>query len=127
MYQPEGLRRLWEIVTGEADDSLQGGTLVVSDGTQEASVTIDEFPYVQVFDGQGDGTSPGGEAPRGTARLSISATFGSDVANFTWAERRVVTREGVVLDIEAEDGGRKAPGSEWTLYVELDLLPTDVG
>lgn len=122
MYTSEGLRRLLEIVTGEVDDSLKDGTLVVSDGTNEAAITIGEFPFVQVFDD--DTIAPEGEErpPNGTVRLSLDATFGSDVANFEWVERRVVTREGVVLDIEREDGGRKAPGAEWTLYVELDLV-----
>lgn len=125
MYTTEGLRRLFEIATGEVDDSLKGGTLVVSDGTNEASITISDFPYVQVFDADSINTMPEGEdrPPVGTVRLSLDATFGSDVANFEWAERRVVTREGVVVDIEREDGGRKAPGAEWTLYVELDMRP----
>lgn len=114
MYEPEGLQRLFEIVTGQSEDSLVGGAIVVSDGTNEASMVIDEWPWPSVLED-------------GTVRLSITATFGGDVANFSWAERRVATKEGVVLDRVTQDFGRKVAGQEWVAQVDLDLKPLPDG
>lgn len=109
MLTPEGLVRVWEIAVGEQNDSLKGGRITVSDGQQSASATIDEFPFVHVNE-------------QGEAVLNVSATFGPDQANFAWAETRVETREGQVIDRTTESGGAKAAGQEWTVSLELALV-----
>lgn len=111
MWTTEGFQRLFEIATGQSEDSFVGGRIVVTDGTQEASVVIDEWPWATTVEEDGDTFT----------RLSVSARFESDVANFVWAERRVVTKEGVIIDRVTKDFGRKAPGAEWTMQVDLDL------
>lgn len=111
MLTAEGLERIWTILIGEHDDSLKGGSIVVSDGEQSASATIDEFPFARTDEETGETT------------LTVSATFGSDQANFAWVETRVETREGVVLDRTTDGAGSKAAGSEWTVTVDLVLTP----
>lgn len=111
MLTPEGLARIWDIVVGEQQDSLKGGTIVVSDGQQSAAVTIDEFPFVH------------SDQDTGQTTLTVSATFPSEQANFAWSETRVETREGVVVDRTTESAGTKASGSEWTVTVDLVLTP----
>jgi hypothetical protein len=57
-------------------------------------------------------------------RVILSATFGSEAANFEWLEHGVRTPDGRLLDRTVEDMGRKAPGSVWTLDAVLDLVPS---
>lgn len=111
MLTPEGLGRVWEVFVGEAQDSLKGGTIVVSDGQQSAAATIDEFPFVNANEETGEVT------------LTVSATFPSEQGNFAWVETRVETREGVVVDRTTDGAGSKASGSEWTVTVDLVLTP----
>lgn len=56
------------------------------------------------------------------ASLILSATFPADEANFEWVTREVRTVKGIVVDREADDGGRKPIGAVWDLEVALDLL-----
>jgi hypothetical protein len=53
--------------------------------------------------------------------LTLTADFPADAANFEWVAREVRSQNGVVVDRQAEDGGRKPPGAVWTLEVELEL------
>lgn len=109
----QGAVLLWEIVVGQSQDTLKGGRIVVlDDQEQEAGAPIEEFSFVSID--EQDGVK--------VARLELTATFGSDVANFDWKVRRVVSAEGTVVDETVEDGGRKAAGSEWTAVAELDLV-----
>lgn len=109
MLTPEGLVRVWNIVMGEEQDTLKGGTLVVSDGHESASAPIDEFPFVQPNE-------------QGEAVLSVSATFASEVANFAWLSVEVVTAGGQVLDRTEGFRGKKAVGSEWSITADLVLV-----
>lgn len=104
MLTPEGAKRILEIVAAD----IEGGAIVVTDGEQSASVTIEK---VTIDD---DGAS-----------VLVQGTFGEDAANFEWKQRKVVTAKGIVLDLDEEDGGRKAKGSVWSLGVSLDLAPGD--
>lgn len=59
------------------------------------------------------------------ASLTLTATFPADEGNFEWVAREVRTVKGVVVDHEADDGGRKPVGAVWDLEVSIDLsVPT---
>lgn len=62
-----------------------------------------------------------GDEGRDACRLTLRATFGEQDGNFDWAERGVVTAQGVLLDRSVEDQGRKVLGAVWTLEAALDL------
>lgn len=110
MLTPEGLQRIWEIVARQSDDSIKGGAIVVTDGTDSHSATIEEATVTL----EGD-----------TASLVVAGTFSEDEGNFEWTNRQVVTAQGTVLDEDSEDGGRKAQGSVWSIEVSLDLAADD--
>src|SRR3954451_12512481 len=107
MLTPEGLTRIWQMLIGASDDSLQGGSIEVSDGQNSERSPIANFNV----------TTEGS-----TATLTVDAEFGEDAANHDWSTRSVLTRAGVVIDVEDNDGGRKAPGSIWTIEIDIDLL-----
>jgi hypothetical protein len=90
---------------------LQGGVIVVSDGNG-ASTSVPMTVAVQ--DGQ----------------VVCVGEFNELAGNFDWRVRRVVDAAGTVVDEEAEDMGRKAPGSVWTLEAVIELAAeseTDFG
>jgi hypothetical protein len=103
---PEGASLLLAIAAGTSDDSLAGGSIVVSDGATRAQVALDAPPVVA-----------GGA-------LTLTATFGEQEANFEWAVAEVLSAGGVVVDREAKDNGRKAAGAVWTLETVLELAAT---
>lgn len=112
MLTPEGTERILAVIGGRSDDSLVGGSLVVSDGERTASAPLDDpQPVVEITD-------------RG-AVLRVAATFGEDVGNFEWLVRELRSAQGVVLDRVEEDQGRKAPGAVWTLEHDVELLAGD--
>jgi hypothetical protein len=106
MLTAEGLPRLWAILAGQSDDSLGAARLVVRNGTQEASAELDGPPAIE-----------GGT-------ITLRATFGEQDANFEWSSRDVVSDQGVVIDHEEHDFGRKQ-GGEWTLEAAIDLAPQE--
>lgn len=63
------------------------------------------------------------EGGRIAHRVIMRATFGENDANFDWRERGVKLADGTLVDRTVEDGGRKAPGSVWTVETVLDLMP----
>lgn len=101
MLTPEGAAWLWRNTVAEGSLSI-----VVSDGAQEASA-VAEIKGIEVDD---DG-----------AVLTLLCAFGPDDANFEWRKREVRTKDGTVLDSLEEDQGRKAPGSEWSMEVSIEL------
>lgn len=101
MLTSEGAALLWEIVTGASTDEIIA--LRVTDGAATATAALDEPPSV-------DGDV-----------LTLVATFGDSDANFEWRERHVISRDGVLVDREVHDHGRKAQGAEWTLEATLQL------
>jgi hypothetical protein len=98
MLTAEGRRCTLEALAGE----VQGGTISVTDGSQQASAPIDEV-------------SVQGEA------LIATATFGEDVGNFDWTSRSIVAEDGTVLDTQPDDHGRKAQGAVWTIDAGIEL------
>jgi hypothetical protein len=101
----DGIDLLWYVLSGQSTDSLDGGSLCVSDGAQKAEAPFDAAPIVD-----------GGQ-------IKVSATFGEQVANFDWLERDIISAGGVVLDHQEQDRGRKAEGSVWTLDAALEIKP----
>lgn len=91
MIQADGLAQI-----------LEGGWICVSDGATKDEATIDSIDA-------GDGV------------LTVRATFGEEQANFEWRTREVFTADGVVIDREEEDGGRKAPGAVWAVEIVIGL------
>lgn len=51
----------------------------------------------------------------------VKATFGERDANFEWSKVEVLTADGVALDIDESDHGRKSTGSIWTLETHVQL------
>lgn len=103
MLTPDGASLLWEIAVGATQDSLADASVVVSDGTLRAQVKLDTPPIVE-----------GG-------KVTLVATFGEEVANFTWASAEVLSASGVVIDRAVADNGRKTAGAVWTIKTVLDL------
>jgi hypothetical protein len=81
---------------------LAGARIMVGDGQQRAEVPVEMEPW------------PG--------QVTMSATFGEDVANFAWTERGVML-DGKLIDHEEADGGRKIFGASWTVEYILQVLP----
>jgi hypothetical protein len=107
MLTAEGAQRIWEILAGQSDDTLDGGAILVEGGGQEARSAIEELSIAHGV-------------------LTATATFGEDFANFEWRHRELLTKQGVVLDAANEDMGRKASGHEWTITVEVELAAQGV-
>lgn len=81
---------------------LQGGQLEVSDGNGSA----DRAALTAVAD---------------AAVVACRAVFSDQQANFEWRVRRVLDPAGRVVDEQAEDMGRKAPGAIWPLEVDIEV------
>lgn len=107
MLTPEGAAHIWAMLTGSVDDSIQGGFIEVGSGSETDRQPIQNFVVAQVD---------------GATRLTVDAEFGEEAANFDWSQRTVLTKSGVVIDVEQEDGGRKAQGSIWSIEVDIDLV-----
>lgn len=88
------------LVLSLLEPCFKGGTIEVSDGAQTSSATIER---VGVTD----------------AAIQVTASFGLEQANFEWKTRRVLDKDGEVVDEADEDGGRKAVGSVWAMSVDL--------
>lgn len=102
MLTPEGAQRIWEILSGQSDDTLEGGAILVEGGGQEARSAIESLTIENGV-------------------LTATATFDESFANFEWRHRELLTRDGVVIDAMNEDMGRKAGGHVWTIAVEVEL------
>jgi hypothetical protein len=90
------------IMAGLLAGQLQGGELEVSDGNGSA----DRAELTAVAD---------------AAVVACRAVFGEQQANFEWRVRRVLDPAGQVVDEQAEDMGRKAPGAIWPLEVDIEV------
>jgi hypothetical protein len=101
---PEGIALLWRLAAGQSEDTADGWSIVVSDGQTETSAAVES---VELQD----------------AEISLTATFAEDQGNHEWARRQVVSGDGVVIDSEDEDMGRKVQGV-WTEIVTLELAPS---
>lgn len=108
MLTPEGLAHIWAMLTGASDDSLQGGFIEVGAGSETDRQPIQNFVVAQAD---------------GACRLTVDAEFGEENGNFDWSQRTVLTKQGVVIDVETSDGGRKAQGSIWSIEIDIDLAP----
>lgn len=87
-------------VAGWLAPQFAGAQLVVSDGEQRASA-----PAV---------------VSTNEAVILLSATFGEFDANFDW-RRRVVELDGVEVDVDELDMGRKPIGAVWSLEVPITV------
>lgn len=52
----------------------------------------------------------------------VKATFGERDANFEWSKVEVLTADGVAIDVDETDHGRKSTGSIWTLETHVKLM-----
>lgn len=104
MLTAQGAQLLLAIAAGASDDSLAGGSIAVSDGTRRSERPLDGTPEVQ------------------GPTVTLTAVFGEQDANFEWASADVLSKNGVVVDREAKDNGRKAAGAVWTLQTVLELV-----
>lgn len=133
-FTDAGLAWMWQMMTGQlrnADgtvtDHLGAARLVVGDGAAEFSpldtrLAGSNTAQAEMVDGypQIVGAVQGDEG-LDAWRLVLRATFDEREGNFDWAERGVVTAQGVLLDRSVEDQGRKVLGAVWTLEAALDL------
>lgn len=102
MLTSEGASLLLAIAAGASDDSLAGGSVVVSDGKARSQSPLDS-------------------AAVENGALTLVATFGEQDANFEWAVTEILSAQGVVVDREVRDNGRKAAGAVWTSETVLEL------
>jgi hypothetical protein len=99
---PRGVGHIWTLLAAE----LQAGGLIrIGEGDTAA-----EAPVTSASVEQGP-------------ELVVTATFGADQAVGDWKRTAVVLPTGTELDVEEEDLGRKAGGSDWSLTVKLRLKP----
>lgn len=82
----------------------------------------DEIKIIAVLGPNGEEAYRYAEQRVDGASLILTATFPGDEANFEWVGREVRTVKGIVVDREADDGGRKPIGAIWDLEVAIDLL-----
>lgn len=88
MLTPEGKTAIGDLIASWVGDAR----VFVSDGSQRAEATVNGVYF---------------EAE--PSEVVFTATFGSDVANFNWSQRGVIV-DGVVIDADEIDGGRKVLG-----------------
>lgn len=100
MLTPEGATAIWGMATGEPDEIKV--IAAIGPNGEEATRFADQ---------RIDGIS-----------LILTATFPADEGNFEWVAREVRTVKGVVVDRQADDGGRKPLGAVWEIEIALDLL-----
>lgn len=104
MLTQEGVTHIWRIVAGESNDRI--ASVRVSSATDTATVDVQHTEVIP-------------EA--GGAILRVRAIFDERAANFEWLKREVVTRDGIVIDSNLEDGGRKVLGMVWDVEVDMNL------
>lgn len=126
-----GMEWMWSMMTGllrdeqgQLTDHLAGARVVVGSGTdgfqfgdealrgaETAQAVLDGQPQIRrVVDGDGAGVE-----------IVFAATFGERDGVFDWAERGVVTEQGVLIDRAVSDQGRKPLGVVWTVEAALRL------
>lgn len=82
-------------------------------GTDTDQAQLDQPPVIRrVADAEG--------VERGV-EIVFGATFGERSAVFDWAERGVVTAQGILIDRAVSDQGRKPLGVVWTVEAALRL------
>jgi hypothetical protein len=106
---PEGIALLWSLAAGASEDRIPGWSIVVSDGQNQTAAPVTEQAITQTDGG---------------AEVALTATFAEDQGNHEWSRRQVVSGDGVVVDSEDEDMGRKVSGTIWTESVVLELAPS---
>lgn len=97
-------------LAGLMADRLQGGAIVVGNGTETAETMIDKIEVVEI---KGDGDTSFG--------VQCEGTFGATEANFEWSRNGVKLADGTEVDADQKDGGRKAAGSAWTIAVLIKV------
>lgn len=100
MVTPEGATLLLALAAGQSQDTI--AAVAVSDGDREAVVPAQISP------------AAGGE-------LQVTGLFGADEANFNWNRTEIRSGEGVVIDADDVDLGRKGAGSVWTMEAVLEI------
>ena len=96
---PDGVGVLAELVATH----LQGGSIEVSDGNGRSASRVIESIALE------------GEL------ATVAVTFATGEGNFDWRVRRVLDADGVILDEDTGDWGRKSPDREWTMEVPITL------
>lgn len=122
-----GVEWMWNMMLGNhrnedgtLTDHLGSARLVVGDGDAPMAVSDERLAGDQTAQAELDGPVAVTLA-EGIARATFRATFTEQEANFDWAERGVVTAQGVLLDRAVGDQGRKVLGAIWTLEAQLEL------
>lgn len=105
MLTPDGRR----IYLDALAEKFKAAHIMVGDGQQRAEVPVEEFVWPDPENGT----------------LSMSATFGEEVANFSWTERGIML-DGILVDHEEADGGRKILGASWTVDYTVQVVPEEV-
>lgn len=109
MLTSEGAAHFLRVAAGQSTDPIT--RVRVSSTSDQAAVDVASLDVIP-------------EA--GGAILRVRAIFGEDVANFDWLRREVVTRDGVVIDLDIEDRGRKVLGAIWDVEVDINVAATAV-
>lgn len=105
MFTPEGIARWAELLA----EDLRGGVMIVRDGDGDAQ----------------EATAPIESVTADAGVVTVSAVFPEDAANFDWRVRYIADANGVIIDREALDMGRKAAGAVWRIESVLELSPAE--
>lgn len=130
-----GMEWMWRMMTGELRDAAAGtltdhlgsARILVGNGDAEfsygdtrlaggetAQVALDSSPTIERIAAIEDGPD--------AVELVMRGTFGEQDANFEWAERGVVSAQGVLIDRAVGDNGRKPLGAIWQVEARLRLV-----
>lgn len=101
---PEGAAHILRVAAGQSSDPIT--TVRASSANDVTSVPVQGMEVIP---------------QAGGAVLRVRAVFGEQEANFDWLRREVVTRDGVVIDLNLQDGGRKVLGAVWDIAVDINL------
>jgi len=123
VFLNEGIAFIWQAVTGATGLTPFNGSnahVGVGDGTAIADPSQTGLQGSNKYYKLVDSGYP--IVSGNTVRFR--ATFGPDEANFEWKEWTVANGSSdaaVNLNRKVQDMGRKAPGSTWTIEVQLQI------
>lgn len=128
-----GMEWMWNMMAGylrssdgTLTDHIGNARLVVGNGDRPFEPTDERLAGDQTAQASLDNGYPQvrrvavEDGPQ-AAEIVFSATFGEREGIFDWAERGVVSSQGILLDRAVSDQGRKPFGAVWTVEAALRL------
>lgn len=130
-----GMEWMWRMMTGQLRDTADGtlndhmgnARILVGNGSEPFTYNDTRLAGSETAQASLDSSPPvieriaTDEVPD-AVELVLRSTFGEDQANFEWAERGVVSAQGILIDRAVGDNGRKPLGAIWQVEARLRLV-----